>query len=93
MADVNLHEKDGKDYLEIIVNPSDFPVNYDGEYHYRSGSTKQQLTGNALTQFLVKKTGFKWEDATVDQLEVDDLDQESLQQGYVNDIDAPAAFA
>ena len=79
VADVNLHEKDGRDYLEIIVNPSDFPVNYDGEYHYRSGSTKQQLTGNALTQFLVKKTGFKWEDATVDQLRVDDLDQESFE--------------
>ena len=31
------------------------PVNYKGEYHYRSGSTKQQLKGQALNQFLLQK--------------------------------------
>ena len=44
VADVNLHSKDGLDYIEIVVNPSAYPVNYRGEYHYRSGSTKQRLT-------------------------------------------------
>ena len=43
VADVNSLEKDGKPYIEIVVNPSSNPVNYRGEYHYRSGSTKQQL--------------------------------------------------
>ena len=47
VADVNLLEKDGKKYIEIRVNPSSYPVSYHGEYHYRSGSTKQQLTGIA----------------------------------------------
>ena len=52
VADVNLLQKDGLDYIEIVVAPSAFPVSYNGEYHYRSGSTKQQLRGDALTTFL-----------------------------------------
>ena len=45
VADVNKLSKDGKDYLEIKVKPSTFPISYHGEFHYRSGATKQQLTG------------------------------------------------
>ena len=40
IVDVNLLTQDGKDYIEICVNPSSYPVNFKGEYHYRSGSTK-----------------------------------------------------
>ena len=43
IVDVNLLTEDGKDYIEIRVNSNSYPVNYKGEYHYRSGSTKQQL--------------------------------------------------
>lgn len=57
IADVNLLSANGLDYIEIVVNPSSYPVNYKGEYHYRSGSTKQQLRGAALTQFIGEKTG------------------------------------
>ena len=78
VADVNKHTKDGKDYLEIKVDPSSFPISYHGEFHYRSGATKQQLTGIALTEFITKKTGVRWEDVTVDGITVDDLDAESI---------------
>ena len=78
VADVNKHTKDGKDYLEIKVSPSSFPISYHGEFHYRSGATKQQLTGIALTEFITKKTGVRWEDVTVDGITVDDLDAESF---------------
>lgn len=78
VADVNKHTKDGKDYLEIKVDPSSFPISYHGEFHYRSGATKQQLTGIALTEFITKKTGVRWEDVTVDGVTVDDLDAESF---------------
>lgn len=78
VADVNKHTKDGKDYLEIKVGPSSFPISYHGEFHYRSGATKQQLTGIALTEFITKKTGVRWEDVTVDGITVDDLDEESF---------------
>ena len=78
VADVNLLTEDGLEYIEIVVSPWDFPVNYDGEYHYRSGSTKQLLKGNALTSFLMSKTGMKWESAPVSNIVVDDLDKESF---------------
>ena len=52
IADVNLLTQDGKEYIEICISPSSYPVNYKGEYHYRSGSTKQLLKGAALTEFL-----------------------------------------
>ena len=35
LADVNLLQRDGKEYIEIKVNPSSYPVNYQGEYHIR----------------------------------------------------------
>jgi ATP-dependent DNA helicase RecG len=78
VAEVDRLRKDGRDVIEIRVAPSSFPVNYHGEYHYRSGSTKQQLTGAALTEFILRKTGFHWEDATVDGIGVDDLDGDSF---------------
>ncbi|MDR2652226.1 MAG: ATP-binding protein [Prevotellaceae bacterium] len=43
VADVNLYETPQGDYIEIIVKPQPNPVNYKGEYHFRSGSTKQEL--------------------------------------------------
>lgn len=78
IADVNLLKKNGLDYIEIIVNPCSYPVNYRGEYHYRSGSTKQQLRGAALTEFLLEKTGQHWDAVPVDDISVDDLDNDSL---------------
>lgn len=78
IVDVNLLEEDGKSYIEISVNPSSYPVNYKGEYHYRSGSTKQLLKGSALTEFLLSKTGYKWDAVPVDDVTVEDLDKESF---------------
>lgn len=78
VADVNKHTKNGLDYIEIKVQPSSFPISYHGEFHYRSGATKQLLTGIALSQFIMRKTGFHWEDVTVDNITVDDLDDESF---------------
>ena len=78
IVDVNLLTQDGKDYIEICVNPSSYPVNYKGEYHYRSGSTKQLLRGASLTEFLLSKTGYKWDAVPVDGVTVEDLDKESF---------------
>ena len=40
---VNLHHEEGLDYIEIVVEPSNIPIAYHSVYHYRSGSTKQEL--------------------------------------------------
>jgi ATP-dependent DNA helicase RecG len=78
MVDVNLLQKDDKEYLEIVVQPSSYPVNYKGEYHYRSGSTKQILIGSILTDFLLLRTRTEWESVPVDFVSYEDLDKESF---------------
>ena len=47
----------GKMLVEIEVEPSPTPISYRGEYHFRPGSTKQHLTGNALSAFLLFGAG------------------------------------
>ncbi len=78
ISDVNLLTSDDKEYIEVIVNPSSYPVSYKGEYHYRSGSTKQQLQGSALTEFLISRTGLKWDAVAVDNFAIENLDAESF---------------
>ena len=78
LSDVNLLSKDGFEYIEIIVSPSSYPVSYKGEYHIRSGSTKQVLRGTALTEFISSKSGIRWEDSVIEGVTIEDLDKESF---------------
>lgn len=78
IVDVNLLKEGGKEYIEICVNSNTYPVNYRGEYHYRSGSTKQLLKGQALNQFLLKKTGITWDSVPIQDITVRDLRNDSF---------------
>lgn len=78
MTEVNLREEDGKDYIEIRVEPYPYPVSYKGEYHYRSGTTKQELKGAALDRFLLRKQGRHWDGVPVPNVEVRELSKSSI---------------
>jgi len=78
VVDVNLHEKNGKRYIEIVVPVSTVPISYHGIYHYRSGSTKQELKGIALQDFLYKKLGRTWDDTIVDGATLQDIDESAV---------------
>lgn len=78
VVDVELSETDGKEVVVISVPVHEYPVNYRGEYHYRSGSTKQLLQGTALTRFLLKKTGKTWDSVPIENVTEEDLDKESF---------------
>jgi ATP-dependent DNA helicase RecG len=78
MADVNLREEGGKEYLEIRVDPYPYPVSYKGEYHYRSGSTKQELKGAALDKFLLRKQGRHWDGVPVPHVTAKDLSKSAI---------------
>ena len=78
VEDVNLHSESGKEYVEIKVAPSNIPIAYKGTYHYRSGSTKQELKGQALQQFIMKKMGQSWDDIPVYGANVDDIDRRAI---------------
>ncbi len=79
VVDIDLHEKESRHYIEITVPQSTVPISYHGIYHYRSGSTKQELKGTALHNWLLKKSGKSWEDIPVSGATVDDLDMETVQ--------------
>ncbi len=79
MVDVDLHHEGGKKYIEMTVEPYPYPVNYKGQYHYRSGSTKQELKGAALSKFLLDKVGVRWCDVPVPAVSPEDLNTESIQ--------------
>lgn len=79
MVDVNLREDAGKEWLEIRVEPYPSPVSYKGEYHYRSGSTKQELRGAALSRFLLRKQGLHWDGVPIPDLSLSDCTPSALQ--------------
>lgn len=99
VADVNLLTEENKEYIEIVVTPSNVPIAYKGMYHYRSGSTKQELKGQALQQFILKKMGHSWDDIPVYGATLDDIDrkaidfflQSSIRAGRMDESEANAS--
>lgn len=79
IVDVNLHQTEKGDFIEIIVEAYPYPVNYKGQYHYRSGSTKQELKGAALDKFMLQRKGKRWDGVPVPNIAVADLKQETFE--------------
>jgi ATP-dependent DNA helicase RecG len=75
---VNMYSKNGKEWLEIVIDPYPSPISYKGEYHYRSGSTKQVLKGAALDRFLLNRQGRHWDGVPVPYVAVGDLDVDAI---------------
>ena len=78
MVDVHLRSDSNGEYVEIIVEPYPYPISYKGQYHYRSGSTKQELKGAALDRFLLQKQGKHWDSVPVPHISPDQLDQSAI---------------
>jgi ATP-dependent DNA helicase RecG len=95
MVDVNLLNTSGLFYLEIIIHPYIVPISLRGRYYYRSGSTKQELIGTALTDFLLRKTGKSWDEVIEPTASLQDIDEvslaifisASLKAGRISDVD------
>ncbi|NLF43636.1 MAG: transcriptional regulator, partial [Bacteroidales bacterium] len=79
LVDVNFHQTEKGNYIEILVEQYPYPVNYKGQYHYRSGSTKQELKGAALDKFLLQKKGKRWDGVPVPRVSINDLKQETFE--------------
>lgn len=79
VTDINLHENAGKHYIEIIVPVSTVPVSYHGVHHYRSGSTKQELKGTALNEFILRKMNISLEQQPVPHATIHDIDEIAIQ--------------
>ncbi|MDR3189013.1 MAG: putative DNA binding domain-containing protein [Prevotellaceae bacterium] len=77
-AEVNLSQKDSKNLIEIVVLPHSVPISLRGRYYYRSGSVKQELTGVALNEFLLKRAGHTWDDVVEPRATFADIDEKSF---------------
>jgi ATP-dependent DNA helicase RecG len=75
-AEVNLMEDNDKHYIEIIVQPYSVAISLRGRYYYRSGSVKQELTGTALNEFLLKRSGRTWDDVIEPRATFADIDEQ-----------------
>ncbi|MDR1883974.1 MAG: putative DNA binding domain-containing protein [Prevotella sp.] len=79
-AEVNLLQEDDENFIEIIVQPYSVPISLRGRYYYRSGSVKQELTGAALNEFLLKRAGFTWDDVIDERATFADIDEASIKK-------------
>ena len=75
---VNMLEKNGLPYIEIDVPAYPIGISYKGVYHYRSGSTKQVLTGPALEAFLLRKHGATWDNLPLPAFRISDVDDDAV---------------
>ena len=80
IVDVNLLKDGEKEYIEIVVPPYSNPINYKGQYHYRSGSTKQELKGASLNKFLLERGGIHWDEFVIPTVKVQDLSEEAFRR-------------
>jgi ATP-dependent DNA helicase RecG len=79
-AEVNLLQEDDKHFIEIIVPIYSVPISLRGRYYYRSGSVKQELTGAALNEFLLKRAGHTWDDVVEEDASFDDMDEATIKK-------------
>ena len=77
-AEVNLLQEDGKYFIEIVVLPYTVPISLRGRFYYRSGSVKQELTGAALYEFLLKRAGRTWDDEIEPDATFADIDETAV---------------
>ena len=75
---LDLHKSKKGEFIEITIEPYPYPVNYKGQYHYQSGSTKQELKGAALDKFLLQKIGKRWDGVPVPKVSIKELKQETF---------------
>jgi len=78
MVEVDLHEEANKYFIEIVTHPYSVPISLRGRYYYRSGSTKQELTGASLNEFLLRKSGKTWDDVIEPRASFDDIDEKTV---------------
>jgi len=80
IADIRIQKTQGKSYLEIQVEPSLGAISYKGEFHYRTGTTKQKLKGAALEAFLLRKQGRFWDGIPIGNVDIESLDDAAFKR-------------
>src|ERR1035437_9259692 len=77
-VEVNLLHENDVYFIEIITPPYSVPISIRGRYYFRSGSTKQELTGTSLNEFLLRKSGKTWDDVIEKRATFEDIDEKTV---------------
>ena len=80
IVEVHLKKNKRQEFIEIVIDTYPFPVNYKGRYYVRSGSTIQELKGQSLNEFLLKKSGKTWEEALEPQAGFDEISTDAIEE-------------
>lgn len=78
IPDIEVLNRKDKEYIAIHIKPTDQPVSCNGKYYMRSGSTLQELNGNALSEFLLKQSHTTWDTHIVVEATLDDIDTDAV---------------
>ena len=78
VADVSLCSENEMDFIKVEITPYPSPISYHGKYYLRSGATNQELTGNALDEFMLRKQGRTWDSVPVPYVKVEDFDRDTF---------------
>jgi ATP-dependent DNA helicase RecG len=87
-VDVELKDYSRKDLIGIIVNPVSVPISYHGKYYIRIGSTVQELSGHELRRFILQKDNISWDEITIPDAKIDDLDEPLIMTFLSKAVDA-----
>ncbi len=77
LADVDLKNEDGREYIAVHVTPQENAISYEGKYYVRSGSTAQELRGPQLASFLMQKAKLHWDALPRPEAKLSDLNNEA----------------
>lgn len=75
-----VEHKDDKEIISIKISPSSVPISYDGKFYMRSGSTVQELKGQELANFVLKKLGKTWDEFFEEGATLDDINVETVKE-------------
>ena len=78
VADISLETEHELIYISVTVSAYPFPISYRGSYYIRSGSTTQELTGNALDEFILRKNGKTWDGVPVPYVKFEDFESDAF---------------
>ncbi|MBM4176814.1 MAG: DeoR family transcriptional regulator [Ignavibacteria bacterium] len=77
-AEVKLQELNQIHFIEIFIQPYTVAISYHGKYYIRVGTTTTELTGNSLTEFLLRKSGQTWDNVIEERATLEDIDPGSV---------------
>ena len=78
LVEVRKERRDDKEVIAVAVEPSSVPISLNSQYYIRSGTTKQELRGTALQEFILKKMGKQWDDVYHDTATIDCIDPKAV---------------